>query len=547
MAKQGKLFSANDAASSRALIDLMSSIDAIPIRTLKPSKDKGGLYLVRFHANTSTCLISRLPSNIIRLLISYNTVAELLTLSLTCTQFSKFLFDKYVQFSGELEHLGLYRAPTFTFQDHFDLHRLEELKDSGKKVKIYGSIKPEFTSIFYVNSRANLFYSYYEGAILEGTFQPNSDTLEIKSSRPCISNVTMTDVSGNAIACASVTALALSLPTALRQVTFSSEDPPVAIHFIASKRMILVQRVRFFDLYHSTLELAYSVPHEGWLTKLYLPDPTKPVFATVSAEFVSTYAVAAGGQLQRKFRHERAPADHFIADVLMHRHTVNEEHYDFLILLRDNGEIVINFRKLTDKGNWRQIYLCDGHLIALNPSTLQVFSFSLNSKTYIATHTLRTDLLTLPCFPSLLSCSRMKVVSVDHQTTDLRISYYQPSTNLLKFYSELYLPVEAAKVVFNREIMLVKGVLRIVIEQDGSSVDRKPEEERVPCVYVINFNADSMIGGAPDLLLQAREMIEEKNREIVLLEIKKLERKQRKHAEKAKKHEEATNKHRPKH
>jgi hypothetical protein len=311
--------------------------------------------------------------------------------------------------------------------------------------------------------------------------------------------------------------------------------------------MILVQRVHYFELYHSTLELAYSVPHEGWLTKLYLPDPTKPVFATLSAEFATTYAVAAGGQLQRKFRHARMHTDHFIDDVLMHRHTIDGEHYDFLIVLRDNGEILINFRKLTEKGNWRQIYLCEGHLIALNSSILQVFSFSPDSKTYIAAHTLRADLLALPYFPSLLSCSRMKVVSVYPQATGLSISYYQPSSDLLKFYSELQLPVEDAKVVFNRQIMLVKGVLRPAMEQDDSSVNKKPEEERVPCVYVVNFNTDSMIGGAPNLMLQAREMIEERNREIMLLELRKQERKQRKHAEKAKKHEEATNKHRPKH
>ena len=544
MERQEKLYSARDAVSTRALRELMSSIDAIPIRALKPAKNKGGQYLAHFHASTSTCFITRIPSNLIRALISYNTINELLALSLSCRQFSKFLFDKYIQFSGVLENFGLYRAPTFKFQDSFDMHRLEDLKNSGKKVKIFGSIRPEFTNIFYVSGKGDLFYSYHEGAILEGTLVSYADRMEIKVSRPCIPNVILTDVSGEAIACVSATQLALSLPDSLLQVTMASAEPAVAVYFLANKRMILVQKVCTFELYHITLELAEVLQHEGELWKLYLPDPAKPVFATLSIDLITTYLVTAEGSLRRKFRHERKPSDPYITDIFIHRQIEESEHYDFVILLHNHGDILINFKPVTSAGDWRQLYMCEGHLIAIKPHYVQVFSFSPDSKTYIPAHTLQADQLADPSFPTLLNCSRMKIASVLQQSTGLSISYYQVLTDQLKLYYEVQLPVEEAKVTFHRQVIFVKAAL---LKWKPKPVKNPPESvkeeqpglvETVPCVYIVNFNVDSVIRGAPDLMSQEMAIIEERDRDKIRGQ-RLLEHEQQK---KARKQEELENK-----
>ena len=99
---------------------------------------------------------------------------------------------------------------------------------------------------------------------------------------------------------------------------------------------------------------------------------------------------------------------------------------------------------------------------------------------------------------------------------------------------------------------MIKGVL---LKWNPKPVKKKREPveeekagllETVPCVYIVNFNADSMIGGAPNLVSQAMTMIEDRDRENMRLEQKRLERKQQKRAEKARKHEDLDSKHKPK-
>ena len=535
MARPGKVYSEHDATSMRALQDLMQSIEAVPIRSLKPTKPKGRLYLVNFHNSTSTCLISRLPSNLIRLLISYNTFTELMALTLTCRQFSKFMFDKYIQFSGEMQNVGLYQTNVFTFKDQFDLLRLENCKNARKLVKVYGSIRPEITGIFHVNTRTDQFYAYYEGSILEGTFDCNSDTMEIKSTRPCIAGVLLTDVSNEAIICASSTELALSLPTSLRQATMNFPGPPLFLHFIANRRLILVVHTRKIEIYHSTLALTQTLETEEWVNRVYIPDTTKPVFATLSTDQVNCYSISSNCELHRTFHHERQFLTNHILDLLICRHTHEGHHYDFLITLLDNGEVRINSKPIETTG-WSKILLYDNRLFFLRKGAIHVYQFSEEMLTFVSVSSITLN----DSFDyKLIQIARMKVVTVTLKPHSVTIDYYEPVMSRLVCCNSVTLPISEGKVTITGPNVVVTGNIQVEWENE--------EVEKVNAAYVVDFNRDSMLGRLPDLISQASLALQERKNEELVRKQKRIERKRIEKAENARKKEEMQNKHRPKH
>ena len=518
------------------LHQLTTALDSARIQTLKPRTYKG-VYLVSGSQEAEGCFISRLPNNLIRLLISYNTISELLSFTFTCKRFGQFLFDKYIAFSGEYGNVGFFKQDRFTFQDHYDLIRAQELSSQGYRVKIYASLRPEFTSLFHINTKKETFYSYHNGEIQEGELVRYNDSLALKCTRPCISNASAWDVCGEVIVCASSSEIALSRPAQpLRVARFPHEEAAGAVRLLGEKRLIVVQRQGRFETWSELLQPLGHIAHEGGIVVLQVADFKRMIFAAQSVSgFVTAYQVDFAGNIRKlwqwtnEFGQSRVKSFH-LADIRGEL---------VLIILTITGALYANRTQISKPTEvWTHFSVLNDKLFAGSANNLFLFTYNSQSGQYKSKQKLKVRCEPWSDHFSYINYSRMKGIAVFQTDFGHQVVFFRPSHNAISVFSTITLPrIADFSVQSHKEVTVLKG--SIVEEREG-------QVWSVPCVYVLNFNVNSMLVRMPDLVQQARTWVDEKVAEVVRKRLKRAELKRKEQSEKAKKTEEREQKHRPK-
>lgn len=527
-----------DQTSWQTLKEVGDSIYSTPAQTSKPPTNKDHLYLINFHAAASDSYITRLPNNLLRLLISYNTVTELLSFTFTCKRFAQFLFDKYISFSGDCGTTGFFKQDKFTFQEHFDLIRKMELSARGYRVKIHASLQAEFTSVFHVNTKKETFYSYKNEEIVEGVLVRYNDTFEITRTRPCISHAVVWDVSGEVIICASSIELALSLPSQpLRVARFEREETPGSLRLLGEKRLILVQKPGKFETWSELLQPLGVISHEGGISSLQIADVKRMVFATQSvAGFVTAYQGDLRGNLKKMWQWTSS----FGQSRVKSCHLASIKGHFVLIILTITGSLYANSAEITKPNEvWTHFSVLNDKLFAGSDNNLFIFAFNSPSGQYKSISKLRVRCDPWSSLFTYVYYSRMKGIAVFETEFGHKVIYFSPNSHAISVFCTVNLPkIAGIAVQVYKEVMVITGSL--IVEREG-------EKWPIPCVYVLNFNLNSMLSREPDLMQQAMRVVEEKAAEIAKLRLKRVEMKRKEKSEKAKKAEEREKKHRPKH
>ena len=507
----------------------------MPIVATKLSNRNGNVHLVRFHDVLGDCYITRLPNNLLRLLISYNTITELLCITLTCKRFSQFLFDKYINFSGDGVDAGFFVKGNFSYQEHFDLVRKKEILDSQCRVKIHASLSPEFTSIFHVNPRKETFYSYGNGEILEGELVRYNDSMGIKGTRPCISGVLVWDVAGETIACASMTQVAISPASSPLRVSSvpPNSPPPCSIRLLGSHQILLIHRQSTFETWSELLQLLSIIKHEGAIVELQVPDQKLFSFSYHSGSgYLCGYHVSIEGKFDRVWQWTRQVEQGAIGAYNM----VTIRWNQVLVVLFRSGKLYANEEEIRKPGVvWTNYSVISDKLIAGSMTRLFVFAYTNGHFKSIR----MMHLLPSPSQIDYIAYSRMKAVAVYTTPEGHLVNYSAPHIDWLQSFYTLNLPTMThLQVQVYKEILVLKGSFRISFGD---------KDWTIPCIYLLNFNLNSMLTRDPDLLHQATLLAQTQAEEQTLLRLKRMQIKQKAKEEKAQKASLKAQKHRPKH
>lgn len=384
-----KLDNTQEATNSHAIQTASTAPSLLP----KPGSTlsaKGHKYLQRFHGASSSCYITRLPMNLIRTLVVYNNLVDLISLALTCKQFSRILRDKYV--------VGTYGD---VYTDLLDVIRMQELE--GIKVKIYETVR---LRIVHINPVTQSFYALDTHSILEGVFVRYNDSLQVLNSRPCISDVSAVDVAEEVIVCANTNQLALSQPAHKLRIVPLDSQPTVALRIIGKKTFIVVLRLNTIEIFSCSLMALHSIQLSCELTLLYVPNAEKSFFATVDKRnTVSSYTIR-GLQCVQLYSGQPLGSSP-IKFIWMLR----EVCADFLVVWFADGELIANDVAL---GKFLYVRLQEKTLICLCPNfetysnDVEIFGIDAQTKRFQKQQTIR--LRNMPAWPSIVILWKHKAV-----------------------------------------------------------------------------------------------------------------------------------------
>ena len=484
-----RLFSASDASSFRAFSQLADSINSIPTRVLKPrppNPSKGHIYLVKFHEEVSDCYITRLPRNLIRLIVSYNVLTDFLNLSVSCKPFSKLLTDKYIAYTVA-DGLQFYGEGTFGYTDLLDLARTQELTTEGKAVKEYVTVRPEFARMFYIDLKTTRFFSLYRDCIVEGAFVRYNDSLEVVRMRPGIDGVTATDVNSNnlTVICASDGQLAISFDDlSVKSTHLLDPEPTKSVKFICERRQIVVHKAKSVVIFSTSLIFLHKIPFEDkLLTLLYVPSPDKYVFAVADAFTTITCFVLKGGKAVQTYKSQFDTGGN-IVDVIMHRSDGERGKTDYLILLFDNETVQIN-REVHRK--YGKIQMKNGVLVAIGDVKIDFFAVNAGNRSFSVVNTviLKGNLQ----YPIVGEFWKTKALIITRKAANW--CKKEGQNGVFPVFSSAFPALSDVFSTTFGEFVIIRGVFHVNRPIPGT---HKTTEMDVPCCIVYNFTGNSLVG-----------------------------------------------------
>jgi hypothetical protein len=110
------------------------------------------------------CYVTKLPTNLLRELTTYISYKDFVYFASTCTRFSALLTDEYITW-----HINFYGE--VRSEDIRCVARLRELKQRKVYVKTYVTDQPEISGMFHIDAEKKMFYSLYDGWIIEGKLE----------------------------------------------------------------------------------------------------------------------------------------------------------------------------------------------------------------------------------------------------------------------------------------------------------------------------------------------------------------------------------------
>lgn len=399
--------------------------------------------------------------NIIRTLVTYNTLVDLVNLALSCKQLSRIMRDKYIARAEGLDGEMGYR-------ELLDLSRMQELQTEHLKAKIYETVR---LKIVHIDPNTHSFYALGTDCILEGTFVRYNDSFEVVKSRPGIRDVSAVDVAGETIVCASSTQLALSQPSLDLRIVSLTSQPTVSLRFLGEKRLLVVLRARAIEVYSASLMALTSIQSDALQTLLYVPSAEKSVFATVDwTNTVRSYLIK-GLQCTELYAGQHYLRGYPIQAIWMLREVCGATKLDFLIVWFGNGEITSNEVLL---GCYRDVRIRGKSLFCLS-NNIKIFGIDVKSRQLQLQQTLEFNSLRMK--PSLVVVWRHKAVLIGPGY----IEWASVHENLIVPVSRNELPdskPESVRAYGN--YLLVQGKYETAGEEVGWTA-------------VANFNANAMI------------------------------------------------------
>jgi len=166
--------------------------------------------------------------NLIRTLVTFNTLIDLINLVLTCKQLGRLL--RIARMEREVG-----------YRDWLDLGRIQELSTGRIKVKIYETVK---LRIVHINPATHSFYALDTHTILEGVFARYNEV----NSSPGIRNVSTVDVAGDTIACANSFQLDVSQPS--RNLHILLLELVKSVRIFGERGLLQCSRLRRFKFFN---------------------------------------------------------------------------------------------------------------------------------------------------------------------------------------------------------------------------------------------------------------------------------------------------------
>jgi len=394
--KSDQVYSDLDMCNPEAYAVLTSAVQAASSRCPKSQSvpSRGGVSLPRVATEGDLhCYLVELPLGLLRDLVAYISSDDFVSLALTCRKFAKLLTDKYIgyqgiNFYGELQE-----------RDVLSAARLQDLARGFKFVKTYASIHPALVGLFHINPSRKGFYSVHGEEIVEGVF---GSTMDVVGRRRGIAGVLCTDVRGELIACASDSIVALSSPEDLLITAQLETDHSISLKFLGDGEFIVLLRRLSLLIYSKDLQLLQKLAPKGSFLQLYIPRPEKCVFVTVSemldAKTLLNFSLLNGYILkdqncaslfQRKYAqtHKSASSqtstrtNRQIQQILMHRIPHPSNHLDFLIVLFEDGTLMVNEQSLGS--GYQDVKLKEELVIGLTDTYIHIYAGNAATREFV--------------------------------------------------------------------------------------------------------------------------------------------------------------------